>query len=111
MDQTTQDPSNRERKRMSENTASTTQSTTKPKGARVGTVATAGRDKTIKVVVSYVARHPKYGKYVRRRTVLHAHDENNQAKVGDRVEVVPCRPISKTKSWRLSRIMEHPQGD
>lgn len=98
---------------MTENTANTTQTAKgeKAKGARVGEVATAGRDKTIKVVVSYVAKHPKYGKYVRRRTVLHAHDERNEAQVGDRVEVVPCRPMSKTKSWRLSRIMEHRRGE
>ncbi|MCW5756561.1 MAG: 30S ribosomal protein S17 [Phycisphaeraceae bacterium] len=98
---------------MTENTASTTQTSTgeKAKGSRVGEVATAGRDKTIKVVVSYVAKHPKYGKYVRRRTVLHAHDEGNVAQVGDRVEVVPCRPMSKTKSWRLSRIVEQRRGE
>ncbi|UYV11402.1 MAG: 30S ribosomal protein S17 [Phycisphaera sp.] len=98
---------------MSDNTATTTQSTTgqKAKGARTGEVATADRDKTIKVVVSYVAKHPKYGKYVRRRTVLHAHDEGNQAQVGDRVEVVPCKPMSKTKSWTLSRVLEKHQGD
>ena len=75
------------------------------KGARVGVVETDARDKTRKVVVRYVAKHPKYGKYVRRRTVLHAHDEGNEANVGDRVEVVPCRPMSKTKTWKLSRIM------
>jgi small subunit ribosomal protein S17 len=83
----------------------------KAKGSRTGEVATAGRDKTIKVVVSYVAKHPKYGKYVRRRTVLHAHDEGNQAQVGDRVEVVPCKPVSKTKSWTLSRILEKHKGE
>ncbi len=94
---------------MSDNTATTTQ-TDKAKGARVGEVTTAGRDKTIKVVVSYVAKHPKYGKYVRRRTILHAHDEGNQAQVGDRVEVVPCRPMSKTKSWKLARVLEHSKG-
>lgn len=97
---------------MSDNTASTTKTTgEKAKGARVGEVATAGRDKTIKVVLSYVAKHPKYGKYVRRRTVLHAHDEGNQAQVGDRVEVVPCRPMSKTKTWTLSRILEQHRGE
>lgn len=98
---------------MTDKNASTTGAakSEKAKGARLGEVATAGRDKTIKVVVSYVAKHPKYGKYVRRRTVLHAHDEANQARVGDRVEVVPCRPMSKTKSWRLSRIVEQHRGE
>ncbi len=78
---------------------------------RIGVVSSDRRDKTIKVEVSYLVKHPKYGKYIRRRTVLHAHDENNEAKVGDTVEVMMCRPISKTKSWRLVRIVERaPQG-
>jgi small subunit ribosomal protein S17 len=75
------------------------------KGARVGVVETDGRDKTRKVVVRYVAKHPKYGKYVQRRTVLHVHDETNESRRGDTVEVAPCRPVSKTKSWRLVRVM------
>ncbi|MEO1007132.1 MAG: 30S ribosomal protein S17 [Planctomycetota bacterium] len=96
---------------MSEHTTNTATAGDKAKGARVGEVTSAARDKTIKVVVSYVARHPKYGKYVRRRTVLHAHDEDNAARVGDRVEVVPCRPMSKTKSWRLSRVVRQQPAD
>ncbi len=75
------------------------------KGARVGVVETDGRDKTRKVVVRYVAKHPKYGKYVQRRTVLHVHDEANESRKGDTVEVAPCRPVSKTKTWRLVRVM------
>lgn len=75
-------------------------------GSRVGTVATDKRDKTRKVVVQYLAKHPKYGKYMKQRTVLHVHDEQNESRAGDRVEVAPCRPISKTKSWRLVRIVE-----
>jgi small subunit ribosomal protein S17 len=57
-----------------------------------------------------LVRHPKYGKLLRRKTVLHAHDEKNEAKVGDRVEIVECRPISKTKSWRLSRLISQDAG-
>ncbi len=76
------------------------------KGSRVGVVESDKRDKTRKVVVSYHAKHPKYGKYVRRRTVLHVHDEKNETRNGDVVEVVPCRPLSKTKSWTLHRIVE-----
>lgn len=76
------------------------------KGAKIGFVESDRRDKTRKVVVSYLARHPKYGKYVKKRTVLHVHDEANESASGDRVEVAPCRPISKTKSWRLVRIVE-----
>lgn len=75
-------------------------------GSRVGVVASDARDKTRKVVISFRAPHPKYGKYVSRRTVLHVHDEGNESHVGDRVEVVQCRPVSKTKRWRLVRIVE-----
>lgn len=72
---------------------------------RVGVVTSSVRDKTIKLTVSYQVRHPKYGKYIRRRTVLHAHDEQNECHNGDLVEVMQCRPISKTKSWRLIRVL------
>ena len=67
-------------------------------------VETSKRDKTIKVRIDRLLRHPKYGKYMQRRLVLHAHDEKNEAQVGDVVEISECRPISKTKSWRLLRI-------
>jgi small subunit ribosomal protein S17 len=72
----------------------------------VGVVESDKRDKTRKVVVSFATRHPKYGKYIQRRTVIQAHDEANEAREGDTVEVVPCRPLSKTKTWRISRIVE-----
>jgi small subunit ribosomal protein S17 len=72
----------------------------------MGVVTTDKRDKTRKVVVEFQARHPKYGKYVKKRTVLHVHDETNESKVGDRVLVSECRPISKTKSWRLVRVLD-----
>ena len=62
--------------------------------------------KTIKVVVDYQTRHPKYGKYLKRRTVLHAHDEKNEAKEGDTVEIAECRPLSRTKHHRLLRVVE-----
>lgn len=75
-------------------------------GSRIGVVETDARDKTRKVVIRYRAQHPKYGKYVSRRTVLHVHDASNESHVGDVVEVAPCRPISKTKSWRLVRVVE-----
>ena len=74
-------------------------------GARVGIVESDKRDKTRKVVINYLSRHPKYGKYVRKRTVLHVHDEGNESHRGDRVEVAPCRPYSKTKRWRMVRIV------
>lgn len=71
-----------------------------------GVVASDKGDKTIKVVVEYQMRHPKYGKYLKRRTVLHAHDAANEAKEGDTVEIAECRPLSKTKHHRLVRIVE-----
>jgi small subunit ribosomal protein S17 len=71
-----------------------------------GVVASDKGNKTIKVVVDYQAKHPKYGKIMKRRTVLHAHDESNDAKLGDTVEIAECRPLSKTKHHRLLRIVE-----
>ena len=71
-----------------------------------GVVASDKGDKTIKVVVDYQTKHAKYGKYLKRRTVLHAHDEKNEAKEGDTVEITECRPLSKTKHHRLLRIVQ-----
>ena len=72
---------------------------------RVGVVGSDKRDKSCTVSINYLVKHDKYGKYVRRRTVLHVHDEHNAAKEGDRVEIAECRPISKTKSWVLLRVL------
>ena len=63
------------------------------------------RHKTIGVTIQYLVKHPKYGKFLRRCTVLHAHDEKNECVLGDKVEVMECRPVSKTKHWRLVRIV------
>ena len=71
-----------------------------------GVVASDKGNKTIKVVVDYQTRHPKYSKYLKRRTVLHAHDEQNDAREGDTVEITECRPLSKTKHHRLLRVVE-----
>src|SRR5215217_5850162 len=70
-----------------------------------GVVASDKGAKTIKVVVNYQTKHAKYGKYLKRRTVLHAHDEKNEAREGDTVEIAECRPMSKTKHHRLLRIV------
>lgn len=77
---------------------------------RVGLVDSDKRDKTRRVVVEFLARHPKYGKYIRKRTVLHVHDERNESRRGDRVEVAECRPVSKTKSWELVRVVDRAPG-
>lgn len=71
-----------------------------------GVVASDKAAKTIKVVVNYQTKHPKYGKYLKRRTVLHAHDEKDEAREGDLVEIAECRPLSRTKHHRLVRVIE-----
>src|SRR5437764_10755179 len=79
------------------------------RGARrveVGIVLSDVRNKTITVEIKRLVKHPRYGKYIFRSTHLHAHDEKNEAKKGDRVEVVETRPISKQKRWRLVRVVE-----
>ena len=72
---------------------------------KVGLVESDARDKTRRVAVRFSAKHPKYGKYIKRRTVLNVHDEGNVSKRGDMVEVAECRPLSKTKSWILVRVL------
>ena len=73
---------------------------------RVGVVESDKRDKTRKVRIDYSIRHPKYGKYVRRRTLLQVHDSENVSKTGDRVEVAECRRVSKTKGWIVLRVVK-----
>ena len=66
------------------------------------------RDKTLKtrrVEVERLVRHPKYGKFVKRRTVCYAHDEKNESHLGDTVEIIESRPLSKLKRWQLVRIV------
>lgn len=85
----------------------TTQKDARPSRRRIiGVVRSDKGDQTIKVVVNYLTRHPLYGKFLRRRTTVHAHDPANDARLGDTVEVAECRPISKTKTWRLVRVIE-----
>lgn len=73
---------------------------------RLGVVESDKRDKTRKVVVPNPTMHPKYGKIIRRKTILHVHDEANASRNGDLVEVIPCKPVSKTKRWTLSKIVQ-----
>ncbi|MCE9590463.1 MAG: 30S ribosomal protein S17 [Planctomycetes bacterium] len=79
-------------------------------GTKIGVVTSDKRDKTRAVAVDFQVRHPKYGKYLKRSTVFHVHDEKNESKLGDRVEIANCRPISKTKSWRLIKVVERTAG-
>ena len=91
---------------------SNTQETRKLRPRIIGVVTGDKVSKTRKVVFEYLARHAKYNKYVKRQTVLHVHDEKNESHLGDHVEVMQCRPISKMKSYRLVRIVSRgPQLD
>ena len=76
------------------------------KGIQVGVVTMAKQDKTRTVEVKYQSRHPKYGKYINRKTKYRVHDPKNVSQSGDRVEIANCRPISKSKTWRLVRVIE-----
>ncbi|MEJ2508804.1 MAG: 30S ribosomal protein S17 [Gammaproteobacteria bacterium] len=71
-----------------------------------GRVVSNKMDKTITVRVERLVKHPLYAKYVRRSTKVHAHDENNECSEGDLVAVASCRPLSKSKSWRLVKVIE-----
>lgn len=71
-----------------------------------GVVISNSGDKSIKIAIDFKVKHPKYGKYIKRRTKYAVHDEHNQAGVGDVVEAVECRPYSKTKNWRLVKVLE-----
>lgn len=70
-----------------------------------GRVKSAKQDKTISVVVSWKKQHPLYGKYIQQKTTLYAHDEGNEAAEGDFVELAETRPLSKTKRWRLVKVL------
>ena len=71
-----------------------------------GRVISNKMDKSATVLVERRVRHPLYGKFIRRSTKLHIHDENNECREGDVVSIAECRPISKTKSWKLVEIIE-----
>ncbi len=77
-------------------------------GTQTGRVVSDKMDKTITVLVERQVKHPIYGKYIKRSTKLHAHDENNECQEGDIVTIASCRPLSKSKSWRLVKIVERP---
>jgi len=71
-----------------------------------GRVVSNAMDKTITVVVDRRVRHPLYGKFMSRSTKVHAHDADNDCNSGDLVRIEQCRPLSKTKTWRLTEILE-----
>ncbi len=79
-------------------------------GTKIGVVTVAKQDKTRTVAVNYQVRHNKYGKYLKRQTKFRVHDPKNVSKLGDTVEIVNCRPISKTKMWRMVRVVQASSG-
>lgn len=70
-----------------------------------GVVTSDKMNKTRRVEIARLVKHGRYGKYIRRRTICHVHDENNASRLGDTVEIMESRPVSKTKCWRLVRIV------
>ena len=73
-----------------------------------GRVVSDKMDKTITVLIERRVAHPIYGKFMRRSTKVHAHDESNECRIGDLVMVEQCRPLSKSKTWRLVKVLERP---
>jgi small subunit ribosomal protein S17 len=78
----------------------------KLKRTQVGRVVSDKMNKSATIVIERLVKHPLYGKYIKRTTKLHVHDENNECSTGDTVMIEECRPISKTKSWRLVKVLE-----
>jgi small subunit ribosomal protein S17 len=79
------------------------------KRSKVGRVVSNKAEKTVTVKLERQVKHPLYGKYIKRSTKVHAHDEENSCSEGDLVRISECRPISKTKNWRVVEIMERAQ--
>ncbi len=80
-----------------------------PRRVMVGVVTSDKMQKSRRVEIGRQVRHPKYGKYLSRKTVCHVHDEEEVSKLGDTVEIVECRPRSKTKTWELVRVVSESQ--
>lgn len=87
-------------------TTETTTQAEKVQRTLIGSVTSDAMDKCITVTIERRIKHPVYGKYIKRSTKLHVHDENNECGKGDVVMIEQCRPMSKTKSWRLVQIVE-----
>jgi small subunit ribosomal protein S17 len=72
---------------------------------QTGSVISDKMDKTATVLIERFVKHPVYGKFVKKSTKLHIHDENNECSMGDTVQITECRPLSKTKSWALVKVV------
>jgi small subunit ribosomal protein S17 len=71
----------------------------------IGVVTSDKMQKTRRVEIPRMVKHVRYGKFIRRRTICHVHDEQNESRTGDTVEIMETRPLSKTKAWRLLRVV------
>jgi small subunit ribosomal protein S17 len=71
----------------------------------IGVVTSDKMNKTRRVEIPRLVKHARYGKYIKRRTICHVHDENNESRTGDQVEIMESRPLSKTKHWRFVRVV------
>jgi small subunit ribosomal protein S17 len=89
-----------------ENVTTATEAARSARKSRVGVVVSSKMDKTVVVAVVERVRHPKYAKFVQRTKRLYVHDENNDARAGDRVRVMETRPMSKLKRWRVIEVLE-----
>jgi len=83
----------------------------KGKSTVLGRVVSDKMDKTVSVAIERLIKHPVYGKYIRRTTKVLAHDATNECKIGDRVSISECRPISKNKSWAVVDVVERAVDD
>ena len=73
---------------------------------QTGSVISDRMEKSATVLIERKVKHPLYGKFVKKSTKLHIHDENNECSIGDTVQITECRPLSKTKSWTLVKVVE-----
>ena len=89
---------------MAENSTTTVQRNLRK--IRIGVVSSNKMDKTIVVTAERKVKHPIYGKFVKKTTSFHAHDEKNECSIGDIVKIMETRPLSKTKRWRLVEVVE-----
>src|SRR5207302_4101560 len=76
-----------------------------PRRTAIGVVTSDKMNKSRRVEIPRLVKHQRYGKYIRRRTICHVHDEKNESHLGDTVEIMESRPLSKTKHWRLIRVV------
>jgi small subunit ribosomal protein S17 len=87
-------------------TTTDTAAARKPRRTLVGVVTRDKMQKTRRVEIQRLVKHPRYSKYIKRRTVCYVHDENNETRAGDTVEIMETRPLSKSKNWRLVRVVK-----